>query len=462
METEIQLLLTCIRCEQDRDISDFEGHYDDLYEQCLTCREGRQLYNKDFLESYCRVKEVVLIGEYDNVNRDTRIKGKCTYMTCTEEFSKTFRHLIKNGSLCIKCSKIISNYKIRKTNLQRYGVEHSLQSKEVRDKGKKTNLQRYGVEHVGQSKEVRAKMRSTNLERYGVECNLQLSEIKEKIKETNLHRYGFEYPSQSKEVQDKVKKTNLQRYGVENPLKSLEIKDKIKETNLQRYGVENPFSNIVIKDKIKETNLERYGVENPSQSLEIKDKKKDTNLKNRGVYHNMKSKDVRDKVKLSCLKRYGVEYCLQSEEVKEKSRITNLQRYGVEYPVQNPEILDKILKSAFSLKDYTLPSESVIKIQGYEHFALDELLQIYTEEDIVTGVTNVPRITYTDSEGKKHYHTPDIYIKSENRIIEVKSTWTFEKKEDNVLLKQTFAKQEGYHYEIWVYNAKGTKVEIYN
>ena len=47
-------------------------------------------------------------------------------------------------------------------------------------------------------------------------------------------------------------------------------------------------------------------------------------------------------------------------------------------------------------------------------------------------------------------------------IIEVKSTWTFEKKEDNVLLKQTFAKQEGYQYEIWVYNAKGTKVEIYN
>ncbi len=75
MEPEIKLLLRCIRCEQGRDISEFEGQSDELYEQCCECIHSKQLYNKDFLESYCRVKEIVLIGSYDNVNRDTRIKG---------------------------------------------------------------------------------------------------------------------------------------------------------------------------------------------------------------------------------------------------------------------------------------------------------------------------------------------------------------------------------------------------
>jgi hypothetical protein len=45
--------------------------------------------------------------------------------------------------------------------------------------------------------------------------------------------------------------------------------------------------------------------------------------------------------------------------------------------------------------------------------------------------------------------------------IEVKSTWTIEKKKDNVFLKQQAAKELGYKYEIWVYNAKGEKVECY-
>ncbi len=34
METEIHLLLTCIRCELGKHISEFEGQSDEIYEQC--------------------------------------------------------------------------------------------------------------------------------------------------------------------------------------------------------------------------------------------------------------------------------------------------------------------------------------------------------------------------------------------------------------------------------------------
>ena len=55
----------------------------------------------------------------------------------------------------------------------------------------------------------------------------------------------------------------------------------------------------------------------------------------------------------------------------------------------------------------------------------------------------------------------DIFIPSENKCIEVKSTWTAKKKKDNIFLKQNAGKELGYKYEIWVYDCKGNKVETY-
>ena len=43
----------------------------------------------------------------------------------------------------------------------------------------------------------------------------------------------------------------------------------------------------------------------------------------------------------------------------------------------------------------------------------------------------------------------------------MKSTWTAEKKKDNIFLKLNAGKELGYNYEIWVYNNKGEKVNCY-
>ena len=102
-------------------------------------------------------------------------------------------------------------------------------------------------------------------------------------------------------------------------------------------------------------------------------------------------------------------------------------------------------------------------MQGYEPFALNELINVklINENNIITGILNVPSIWYNDTNNKKRRHYVDIFIPSENLCIEVKSTWTIEKKKDNIFLKQLAAKELGYKYEIWVYNAKGVKVECY-
>jgi hypothetical protein len=140
---------------------------------------------------------------------------------------------------------------------------------------------------------------------------------------------------------------------------------------------------------------------------------------------------------------------------------TCLEKFGVENAMQNAIICEKSSKKSFSHKIYTFPSGKEIQVQGYEPFALDELIKTLSEDDIITGCSNVPTIAYADAEGKEHNHFPDIFIPSQNKCIEIKSTWTAEKKKDNIFLKQNAGKQLGYTYEIWVYNGKGEIVNCY-
>lgn len=128
--------------------------------------------------------------------------------------------------------------------------------------------------------------------------------------------------------------------------------------------------------------------------------------------------------------------------------------------MQNYEIADKSSKASYTKKDYILPSGKIIQVQGYEPYAIKELLEIFNEEDIITGTSNVPEIWYDDNEGIKHRHFVDIFIPSENKCIEVKSIWTAEKKKDIMLKKQKVARELGYNYEIWIYNSKKEKVII--
>jgi hypothetical protein len=260
-----------------------------------------------------------------------------------------------------------------------------------------------------------------------------------------------------------LNKLHKQRnFGCEICAKKMKF-DRIKNTMVEKYGVEYAAQNELCMNKMKASMLEKYGVEHPSQSEEIKEKIKKTNLEKYGCEYGLQNEQVKEKRKITNLEKYGVENVTQSIVIRNKAKKTCLDRYGVEHVSQNQEIYEKQNKNSYYLKDYVLPSGKIIKIQGYENYALDELIKdnIY-ETDIITGAKNVPEIWYLDTVEKKRRHFVDIFIPSQNKCIEVKSTWTFKKQKDIVLLKQTKAKEMGYLYEIWVYDNKGNKVESYN
>jgi L-rhamnose mutarotase len=299
-------------------------------------------------------------------------------------------------------------------------------------------------------------IKKTNLERYNVECTAQAPHIKEIIKQTNLLNYSVENVLASPIIQEKIKQTLIERYGVEHPSQSPEIREKIKQTCLVTYSVENVFQVEEFKDKQKQTLLERYGVEHISQTQDFKDKFKQTCLEKYGVQHPLQAEEFREKVTQAFINHYGVTNPNKVPEIREKIRQTNLERYNVEYPSQSQEIQEKAQKNAKKYKEYKMPSGELRRVQGYEPLALEELLKTYREEDIKTDRKDVPRISYK-CEDKQRYYFPDIYIPSENKIIEVKSTWTYNCKTDNIELKSDATKAAGYNYEIWIYNNKGNK-----
>ena len=369
------------------------------------------------LNNFATENNFELIGQYEKVNRESIIKGKCKTEDCCNEFKKSFRNMILyNSFFCDIClNKIVNNNKIN-TCLEKYGCEHQTKNKNVIDKMKKTNFEKYGCEYPLQNKEIKEKVKKTNLTRYGYEFHLHNEDIKDKRNKTYFEKFGG-HPSKNDDVKNKIKKTNLQNCGFTSNLSSQETKEKIKQTNLDKYGVENIFQSQEFQEKIKQTNLLKY----------------------------------------------DVEYPMQSQETKEKSRQTCLKKYGVEHHSQSEEIMNNISNKAYKLKTYTFPSGRIDKIQGFENFGLDFLLnnENLNEDEIKTGCKNVPTIWYNDDSGKKHRHYVDIFIPSQKRCIEIKSTWTAKKKQDSIYLKQNAAKELGYKYEIWVYDRKGNRVEEY-
>ena len=424
----------------------------------------KRRYDREFLERFCKDNDIKYenIDESVNITRDLHIKGNCKTENCDEKFDKTFRRMIENGGpYCVKCSTQNKLYKSKETNLDKYGVENPSQSCSIKQKKKDTCMKNFGVEHALHSEDVKDRIKKTCLEKYGVENVFQSEEVKDRIKKTCLEKYGVKYPTQSQEVRENTKQTCLERYGVECNLQLDSTKEQIKCTNLERYGVEHTLQSSLVKEKSKQKCLEKYGVENPFQSDDVKERIKKTCFERYGVEYSSQSEEVKEKIKQTCLEKYGVEYSSQSHESRDKVKQTCLEKYGVENHMQNSEIAERASKSAYNLKDYTYPSGKVIKCQGYEPFALNILISDHfiAEEDIVTSRKEVPEIWYKYSDNKDHRYYVDIFIKSLNKFIEVKSTWTYKKNMEKVELTKNTVKEKGFLYECWVFDGKGNIVE---
>ena len=168
----------------------------------------------------------------------------------------------------------------RKTNIERYGVEHLMKDEKFKDNFKQTMKEKYGVEWALQNKDLLKKQQTSVLEHYGTPHALCNEDLLNKCKETNLQRFGETTPLKSELVRQKIKETNILKYGYENPMSSKQVQDKLRNSLLDKYGVDSTFKIEGVQEKIKQTFLEKYGVENPLYLEEIREKGRQTMYKN--------------------------------------------------------------------------------------------------------------------------------------------------------------------------------------
>jgi hypothetical protein len=233
---------------------------------------------------------------------------------------------------------------------------------------------------------------------------------------------------------------------------------------LEKTGYEHPSANPEVIQKKSDNYLEKTGYSNPMMNPEVKQKWHDSLLANTGYLYPMQNPESKEKSINTYYAKTGYKHPMQNPEVIEKSRQTCIEKYGVPSCMQNSEVAEKNGKSAFNGYDYITPNDKTLKCQGYERFALDYLFikKQWLEEDIINERTEVPIIFWMDDEKKLHRHYVDIYVVSKNKCIEVKSEWTFEKEANEILLKQKFAKEQGFVYQIWVYDSKGNRLQSLN
>ena len=218
-------------------------------------------------------------------------------------------------------------------------------------------------------------------------------------------------------------------------------KEKASATFLKKYGVAWSSKSDIQKEKSRKTKLERYGNETYSNHIQAN---------NTRINKTIEEKNL----------------------INEKRRITNIKKYGVSNVLLSDLTnLKKSAKSNSVGKDFILPNGEIVGIRGYEGIALNTLFeQTYTIDDIIFHNTkrkvdpNLPVFEYTDTRRHRLRYYPDIYIPSENRIIEVKSQWwwngngaeKYKSRSINNLRKRDAVIKKGYKYEVWLYTNKYT------
>ena len=242
--------------------------------------------NRKYLETHDLNILHILYNVYDDLSEKTpvyeiyyrlknNLKKRPVCIICGKPVKYTSGHYAKFCSKECQYSdlgkKITKEIKI-KSNLEKYGVEHTSQLKEVTDKRTKSR-----ADHVN---EIQQHVRESLYKKYGAYDVMHIPHILQKIKNTNLKKFGVEFPLQqlkkeNSEIYQKISQTCINKFGVDSLLKNKEVREKIKQTNIQKYGVDNPLKNKEIREKIKQTNIQKYGVDNPLKNKEIWKKSQD-------------------------------------------------------------------------------------------------------------------------------------------------------------------------------------------
>lgn len=373
--------------------------------------------------------------EYDNVSIGQRFYHvwfnehsirKCKYCTKNDKFSTYDRFSAKIGKKdsnyythCGSVRCLIDDFKERGNSKQGYGALIAKISGNA-DTRKELILMTSFLDEIYSSI-------SDSQRFYHVFFNKMTLELCEFCREPR--KYGF--MNKFSEIIDK-KDSNYCRTCNKPDCVTLANIKYSKIGLLNKHGVDNIWNIPGYREGLENTNIEKYGVKYYTSSDEFKEK---------------------------CTEKYNLDWegkhPTRFKSVQDKKRKTNLIKYGFECSLKNPTVYDYNTKSCYKTKEYILPSGKIVYFQGYENMAMDILLENYKEDDLIVSKKDIIDKTgifsYTFL-GKECLYFPDIYIKSDNRIIEVKSEYTYNVSINQNTLKKHSVLNKNINFEFWIFD----------
>ena len=118
-------------------------------------------YNYELLQTFLQENSNIKMNkDYSNerISANYKLEFLCTNTLCSQVISREFCKLIKMRTLCIDCSRINAKEIRKQTNIAIFGVENHFKLNDVKQRIKKTNLEKYGVEYCIQNVEIAKKM----------------------------------------------------------------------------------------------------------------------------------------------------------------------------------------------------------------------------------------------------------------------------------------------------------------
>lgn len=195
-------------------------------------------------EPICISSEEDLILKMKEFVRHQKVKFICC--DCEKELTAQLRHIEQYPIRCGKC-------KIKKTNLEHFGVTCNLLEENTRRKiieaahTKEANeKRRNSIDYEKAYK----KREETFYKKYGVKTNFQLEENKQKIRATCKEKYGTSWTT-TKESLEKNRNTCKEKYGKEFYFQTQEFRERSKTKMLEKYGVENSMQSPEVRSKAR-------------------------------------------------------------------------------------------------------------------------------------------------------------------------------------------------------------------
>lgn len=196
------------------------------------------------------------------------------------------------------------------------------------------------------------KLRKTNMERLGVETPFHSPEIQATIQSSAQEKFGKRSFAACPEVREKIKKTNLEKYGTTSPTANNVILDRMLENNVKKWGYKATSQHPDVKEKARQTNLERYGVEWNGASEELIRKRTETNLKKWGYTSTASHPEVRAKQMATRRKKRDAILALPDDDFFKLVVETYVLEVGARGNVLRQDNVCKLLKERGTDKDY--------------------------------------------------------------------------------------------------------------